>query len=84
MYWESTPREIDACVRKFLEWQDVESYRFGTIAAASWNAARATKKHFTKWQDWIPPFIARKRVGDDLKTLVAKAKKNFLDMHPNG
>lgn len=69
---------------EFLGWEDVKNRRFGTIAAASWNAYRSDpkkKKTWSTWKDWIPPFTKQNKsrglTRDQIMQQVSDMRQQF-------
>lgn len=85
LFWSVTPREGLAIQKAFLQWQDIENRRFGTVAAMAWNAQRYDKKQKKSWVEWhqlIPPFneVKQKR-GLTREEVLAQAKRMVRDTY---
>jgi len=69
LFWELSPREIDACIIEYYRNQDVVNTRFGTICASMFNAqphmGKGRKKMFD-WTSFFKPITARNKKRSSL------------------
>lgn len=59
-----------------FEREDALNQRFGTVAAAAWNAVRGSKKRdsWKTWKSFFEPFRKEKRKGLSHSELLAQAR----------
>ena len=74
LYWESSPREIDACFVEYYRMQDTENSRVGTVAASIFNSVPGDSKQASrrKWLDWtnfFKPLTSQRKIKDKAAAL---------------
>jgi hypothetical protein len=74
LYWELSPREIDACIVEYYRHQDVVNTRFGTICATLVNVQPSGKgkKKLLDWTSFFRPITSRKSKKQTLAELQAE------------
>jgi hypothetical protein len=64
LFWELTPREIQACFDAWRADQERWNVRAGTIAAAIFNVKRTKRRDpVLKWSDFFQPLRHRPRIA---------------------
>ena len=62
LYWELTPREVEACTEAHMQFEELQNIRAGTIAAAVMNTMRSKKRDkVLTWKDVFRPFASQAR-----------------------
>jgi hypothetical protein len=86
-FWDLSPRETDAIIEAFFEREDVLNQRFGTVAAAAWNAHRATakKKSWLSWRDYFKPLARQnQKRGLSREEIMAQVNDMRRQFYPKG
>lgn len=75
LYWNLSPREIDACILEHYRYQDVINTRFGTVCATLSNVQPHSgkgRKKMLEWTNFFRPLMARKAKKRNLAEVQAE------------